>query len=109
MIDELDLMPRPTKIEQLETYNECMIAKVKTFAELRYALDEAESRMRHLARQVDAIGSTIGTWIDFHERWPFEGRETNIVRFRRSMVGRRKTEDIIDDVIKRRFIHDPHA
>lgn len=103
MMDEFELMPRPTKIERLETYNECMIAKVKTFKELRYALDEAESRMRHLARQVDAIGSTIETWVDFHERFPFEGRETNIVRFRWSMVGRRKTEDSIDEVIKRRF------
>lgn len=100
-----DMEPVP-KLEQLERHSECMVAKVKTFEELRYALDEAESRMWHLASQVDAIGSTIETFVDFHEHLPFCGMETGVVRFRWSMLGRRSIENVIDEAIRRRDAHE---
>lgn len=92
------------KIEQLTPYNECMIAKVRTFREFRLALDEAENRMRTLAANVDAIGSTIETEVDFRVRPPFEHNH-GVVVFRWSMTGRRSPADIKDEVIKRRLMN----
>ena len=92
------------KIEQLTPYNECMIAKVRTFQEFRHALDEAENRMRTLAANVDAIGSTIETEVDFRVRPPFEHNH-GVVVFRWSMMGRRSPADIKDEVIKRRLMN----
>ena len=92
------------KIKQPTPYNECMIVKVRTFREFRHALDEAENRTRTLAANVDVIGGTVETEVDFRVRTPFE-HNNGVVVFRWSMMGRRSPEEIKDKVIKRRLMN----
>lgn len=92
------------EIKQPTPYNECMIVKVRTFQEFRHALDEADNRMRTLAANVDVIGGTVETEVDFCVKPPFEHNH-GVVVFRWSMMGRRSPEEITDKVIKRRLMN----
>ncbi len=84
-------------------YNECLIAEVSTFLELRRALDEAEYRMHKMAESVDAIPSTIRTCVDFSDPFSSLDRARSAIRFRWSMQGLRSPEDIVDEALKRRL------
>ena len=84
-------------------YNDCLIAEVNTFDDLRRALDEAEYRMNDLAKKVDAIPGTIETRVDISDPFSNLNRARGVIRFRWSMQGLRSPEDIIDEALRRRL------
>lgn len=85
-------------------YDECLVAKVRNFQELRCALDEAERRMTDMAIKVDADQGTIRTSIKFSEEYsPYNRDDSTIIRFRWQMSGRRSPGDIVDDAVHEKY------
>ena len=83
-------------------YNECMLAAVHNFGEMRAALDRAEAKMRHLAECVQADERSIKTSIDFTKDY-INMDDAIIVRLSWTMQGMLSPDEVIDEAIRRRF------